>query len=222
MKSNKVKLIVLFSILAIAISALAVGNLMARPSSQTAGSVSFAGGAVAGTFFSDKAGFNVVTVKVVDADLSPQRVGSARFTGQAPTGGTVAAPFNLTSTGGTGAVIGGEKDNTQKFTGDGSSKVFPLTTVTPTAADFNARPVGAPTTGGVQVLALGRTAIDRNGSGLSAADVYTGSSASNVVNGIVASASTTTTTTADSVSIVGLAVTLSGHIYYIGHSHRWS
>ena len=205
MKSNKVKLIVLFSILAIAISALAVGNLMARPSSQTAGRVYFAGGAVAGTFFSDKAGFNVVTVKVVDADLSPQRVGSARFTGLATTSGDGAAPFNLTSA---AAIIGGEKEATQKFTGDGSSKVFPLTTVALTAAsivNFNANAAG--TTGGISVLALGRTAIDRNSDGvITAADVHTGASASTVDTVTQVIVSSTPNTTADSVTIASLAV----------------
>ena len=205
MKSNKVKLIVLFSILAIAISALAVGNLMARPSSQTAGSVTISGGAVAGTFFSDKAGFNVVTVKVVDADLSPQRVGSARFTGLATTFGDGAAPFNLTSA---AAIIGGEKEATQKFTGDGSSKVFPLTTVALTATsivDLNANAAG--TTGGISVLALGRTAIDRNSDGvITAADVHIGASASTVDTVTQVTVSSTPNTTADYVTIVSLAV----------------
>ena len=205
MKSKKVKLIVLFSILAIAVSALAVGNLMARPSSQTAGSVTISGGAVAGTFFSDKAGFNVVTVKVVDADLSPQRVGSARFTGLATTFGDGAAPFNLTSA---AAIIGGEKEATKKFTGDGSSKVFPLKTVELTAnsiVNFDANAAG--TTGGISVLALGRTAIDRNGDGvITAADVNTGNSVSNTVDTVTqVTVSSTPNTTADSVTIVSLA-----------------
>ena len=204
MKTRKAKLIGFLSIMAVLISVLALGNLMARPSSQTAGSVTISGGALAGTFFSDKPGFNVVTVRVADADLSPQRVGSARFTGLSA--GT--SVFNLTSA---AAIIGGEKEKTQKFTGDGFSKVFPLTTVALTAANivnFNA-PFNAATLGGVSVLALGRTAIDRNSAdGLTKADVHTGASAS-TVDAVLARASSTTTTTADSVSIVSLTIATS-------------
>ena len=97
MKSNRARLIVLFSMLAIAISALAVGHLMAQPSSQATGTIALGGGAAAGTFYSDKTGFNVVSVTVTDADLSPRRVGVARFSGQAL--GT--SVFDLTSAGAT-------------------------------------------------------------------------------------------------------------------------
>ena len=118
---------------------------------------------------------------------------------------TILSGDGVSAGGGVAGVLQGDTSATRKFTGDNSSVVFPLTTVTLTAAsrvDFNANL----TSGGVSVLAFGRTAFDRNGAdGLTAADVFTGSSTSNSVIDIVARASSTTTTTADSATIVSLA-----------------
>ena len=91
MKSNKARLIVLFSILAIAISAMAVGHLMAQPSDAPSGAVA---GTLAITggfertdkarFYSDKTsdctgGCNIVAVAVTDADLSTTRTGKVSY-----------------------------------------------------------------------------------------------------------------------------------------------
>ena len=114
-----------------------------------------------------------------------------------------------TGAGVNGAVAGvlqGEKAATRNFTGDNTSVVFPLTTVALTAAsivNFNA----TVTSGGVSVLALGRTAVDRNGDGVvNATDVYTGSSATNSVSDLTTAATQATilslaANSADSVSI---------------------
>ena len=168
MKSNKVKLIVLFSILAIAVSALAVGNLMARPSSQTAGTVTLSGGVelslVTGKprFYSDKTNFNVITGDITDADLSPVRAGTVRFI---TTGAGHTTVFNLATTqvtsggGNPAAVIQGEVERSETFVGDGSTRVYPVFTNTYTAqsgdfaVDFNE----------LTKLAAGKVLADRDG-----------------------------------------------------------
>jgi hypothetical protein len=130
-------------------------------------------------FFSDKTsdcagGCNIVSVSVKDADLSITRTGTVVYQNiqtSSDTDGTfqiLSGDGISTGAGVNGAVSGvlqGEKAATRNFTGDNTSVVFPLTTVALTAAsivNFNA----TVTSGGVSVLALGRTAVDRNGDGV--------------------------------------------------------
>ena len=223
MKSNKVKLIVLFSILAIAVSALAVGNLMARPSDSPSGAVegtlTITGGferTDKARFYSDKTsdcagGCNVIAVSVVDADLSTTRTGTVVYQNIQTIGGTDGV-FQILSGDGisTGAgvagvngpvagVLQGETSATRNFTGDNSSLVFPLTNTVATITNVPAAGISVLT-----IEALG--ALDRDGSGtMTAADVTvdTGGGLQNV-DAIRAMASSTTTTTADSVSELSL------------------
>ncbi len=219
MKSRKVKLILLSAIAAIAVSLLTVGYLTARPndapSGAFAGTLTITGGFERTDkvrFYSDKTsdcsgGCNIVRGTVTDADLSSTRTGTVVYQ-NIQTSGDTNGIFQIlsgdgisTGAGVNGAVAGvlqGEKAATRNFTGDNTSVVFPLTTVALTAAsivNFNA----TVTSGGVSVLALGRTAVDRNGDGVvNATDVYTGSSATNSVSDL--------TTAATQATILSLAV----------------
>lgn len=86
---------------------LLVALLPALPAGAAAGKVTLTGGADGkGAFFSDNMGNNVVSIQVTDSDLSPARVGKARFPNHA------ADPdFDLTD-----SVVGGEGDDkTKKF-----------------------------------------------------------------------------------------------------------
>ena len=78
-----------------------------------AGEVSLTGGAEKGNYFSDRTGFNIVTIDVEDADLSPARVGKARFTT-----GTSGPGFTLAS-----GVVGGEEEQIDEFDGGPSNPV---------------------------------------------------------------------------------------------------
>ena len=126
MKINTVKLIGLLSIIAVLISLLAIGNLLAGPSAQTAGTVTLSGGALddtglkaEGVFFSDKKDFNIVTVDVDDADLSLTRTGVAwfGFSGDAATPINSTDVFDLTFAALVKPILQGEKDKVVKFSG---------------------------------------------------------------------------------------------------------
>ena len=215
---TRIKLLGLVFMVAIPLVILSIGQLMAHPATQAAGTVTLSGGFERPDlerFYSDKTGScaggcNIVSVRVTDADLSPTRTGRVAYIGIdfAATPNplfTILSGDGVSTGAGVAGVLQGETDATRRFTGDGSSVVFPLTNVALTAAsivNFNANL----TSGGVSVLAFGRTAIDRNGAdGLTPADVYTGSSATNSVNAIVHTASSRLTTTADSATILSLA-----------------
>ena len=88
-----------------------LGLLMALVPLATAGAVAgdvtLTGGAEnKGNFFSDRTEFNIVTIDVEDADLSPARVGKARFTDEDGPG------FTLST-----AVVGGEEEQVDEFDG---------------------------------------------------------------------------------------------------------
>lgn len=85
---------------------LLVALLPALPTGAAAGVVSLTGGAGGkGAFFSDNMGNNVVSIQVDDDDLSPARVGKARYTSH-----PADMVFDLT-----GAVVGGEIEKSKKF-----------------------------------------------------------------------------------------------------------
>ena len=71
----KGRLIATLAALGLLIAMLPIG-----PASAAVGTVGITGGGFDGKFFSDQTGFNVVTLSVTDQDLSPARVGYARFT----------------------------------------------------------------------------------------------------------------------------------------------
>ncbi len=86
---------------------LLVALLPAIPTGAVAGVVSLTGGAGGkGAFFSDNDGYNVVNIQVTDADLSPARVGMARYRTHAAD-----AVFDLKD-----AAVGGEIEKTEKLT----------------------------------------------------------------------------------------------------------
>ena len=94
-----------------------LGLLMALVPLATAGAVagevSLTGGADnKGLFFSDRTDFNIVTIDVEDADLSPARVGKARFTNENGPGFTLAA-----------GVVGGEEEQVDEFDGGPNNPV---------------------------------------------------------------------------------------------------
>ncbi len=66
------------------------------------GTVTLSGGEK-GQFFSDRTGYNIVTIDVKDADLTPARIGTARLVSSA-------SPLNLNS-----YIVAGEKDKTDSF-----------------------------------------------------------------------------------------------------------
>ena len=167
---TRIKMIGLFSVVAIMISLLAVGYLMARPndapSGAVAGTVTLTGGFTnlsLKTFYSAKTGKNIVTVTITDADLSSVRTGTVVY--------GVASPVNVnadplfTISGADGVSIGagavgvlqGETEVTVKFDGDAAgTAISPLTTTT------SAITAGA----GQSVISLGRPIRDRDGSGI--------------------------------------------------------
>ena len=85
----------------LAVLGLLVALVPLAPVGAVAGEVVLKGGEK-GSFFSDQATYNVVTIQVEDADLSPARVGKARFANL--TGGGL-DQFNLNE-----GVVGGEGD----------------------------------------------------------------------------------------------------------------
>ena len=66
----------------LAVLGLLIALVPLAPAGAVAGSVTLQGGADDnGLFYSDKSTFNIITIQVDDADLSPARRGVARDTG---------------------------------------------------------------------------------------------------------------------------------------------
>ena len=109
----KGRLIATLAALGLLIAMLPIG-----PAFAAEGKVGIKGGGEDGKFFSDKTGYNVVTLSVTDQDLSPARVGFARFTYDNANPNT--PTFNLTddALGGNGTmVLAGEKGKTDELDG---------------------------------------------------------------------------------------------------------
>ncbi len=113
-----------------------------------AGTVTLTGGE-AGTHYSDKQGFNIVTIAVADTDVSSERSGVARFlvanTGANNVDGHtgfplngITAPTGSTANGSTSAVLAGEKAASDSFSAPGNSATFTLTTYARDANDDGA------------------------------------------------------------------------------------
>ena len=97
----------------LAVLGLLIALVPLAPAGAVAGDVTLTGGADnKGNFFSDRTGFNIVTIDVEDADLSPARVGKARFTDEAGPGFTLAD-----------GVVGGEEEQVDEFDGGPSNPV---------------------------------------------------------------------------------------------------
>ena len=165
MKSRNVKLIGLLSIVALLISLLAVSQIMAGPGSAPSGAVAGKVKITTGfdradkaKFFSDRTGFNVVTVEVADADLDKKRTGAVTYSGvvteQTPLFWILRGDGTSTGANASG-VLQGENDATKTFTGDGKTVVFPLSTETIATA--------ARTGDTLSVFALSKTFIERHG-----------------------------------------------------------
>ena len=111
----KGRLIATLAALGLLIAMLPIG-----PASAAVGAVGIAGGADdEGKFFSDKTGNNIVTLSVTDPDLSPARVGKARFS-SAGQSRTDALTFDLTDDPGNtneSMVLAGEKNKTDDLDG---------------------------------------------------------------------------------------------------------
>ncbi|MBI4282007.1 MAG: hypothetical protein HY672_00770 [Chloroflexi bacterium] len=129
----------------LAILGLLVALIPIFPVAAATGTAALSGG-VTGlgtdtkTYFSDRTGFNIVTATITDEDLSAVRTGKARYNVAA---GVVAAdgaspdPFTLKATGGNTygvPVLGGEKAQSDKKSGTGTTTAFTLTK-TPRDAD---------------------------------------------------------------------------------------
>ena len=87
--------------------------LPALPTGAAVGKIALSGGSGVGQYFSDRDMFNVVTIGVTDDDLSPARVGKARY------GGVGAGTANISGTGFdlTESIVGGEKQEVEEFDG---------------------------------------------------------------------------------------------------------
>ena len=133
---TKSRFIVILAALSLFIAMLPIG-----PAGAATGTVAFDE-----TFYSDKDGFNIVTIAVTDSDLSAGRIGTARYNVAADTIATDGAdpdPFTLKTTGGNTyglPIIGGEKDRTETFSGSilesGTVTTASGVTLTDMAADF--------------------------------------------------------------------------------------
>ena len=117
----KGRLIATLAALGLLIAMLPIG-----PASAAVGAVTLNGGSAGGSggpggaYFSDKEGFDIVTISVEDSDLSPVRVGEARavFSAQSDRD----TPFSLT-----GMAVGGEIDIVAGFdggTGDSGDVIY--------------------------------------------------------------------------------------------------
>ena len=108
-----------------------------------AGTVTLTGGE-SGTHYSDKQGFNIVTISVSDTDVSAERSGVARFitpnTTTTNIDGCQFFPLNGTAipttcgsvvTGVTPAILAGEVSKTDTFTATNNQTVFTLTSPAP-------------------------------------------------------------------------------------------
>jgi len=118
---TKSRFVVVLAALSLLIAMLPIG-----PAGAATGSV-----ALDKTYYSDIDTFNVVTVKVTDADLSALRSGTARVALIQDTAGST-NPFRLDGTAHAsfgGAIIEGELAKTDTFNGDGSDLTFTLTKI---------------------------------------------------------------------------------------------
>ena len=111
-KGGKVKIKGRFIAVLAAVGLLAA-LLPALPTGAAVGKIALSGGSGVGQYFSDRDGFNVVTIGVTDDDLSPARVGKARY------GGTNAGTADIQGTGFdlTESIVGGEKTKVEEFDG---------------------------------------------------------------------------------------------------------
>ena len=103
-----------------------------------AGTVTLTGGE-SGTHYSDKQGFNIVTISVSDTDVSAERSGVARFTvtntaaqnvdGHTgfPLNGTAVPTGGTANTGAVAAILQGEAEQVDTFTATAGQTVFTLT-----------------------------------------------------------------------------------------------
>ena len=110
----KGRLIATLAALGLLIAMLPIG-----PASAAVGTVGISGG-FDGKFFSDQTGFNVVTLSVTDQDLSPARVGFARFTYSTSGGAGNPTGFDLKNAEATPAgtmVLAGETDKIDELDG---------------------------------------------------------------------------------------------------------
>ena len=113
----KGRLIATLAALGLLIAMLPIG-----PASAAVGTVGIKGG-FDGKFFSDKTGFNVVTLSVTDQDLSPARIGYARFTSSLDSRGgrnrvrPEKRPSLIARGTGESMVLAGEKGKTDELDG---------------------------------------------------------------------------------------------------------
>ena len=132
----KGRLIATLAALGLLIAMLPIG-----PAFAAEGKVGIKGGGEDGKFFSDKTGYNVVTLSVTDQDLSPARVGFARFTYDDASPNT--PTFNLTdgTLGGDGTmVLAGEKGKTDELDGALYEATAPIADpADPQTAEVNAQ-----------------------------------------------------------------------------------
>ena len=103
-----------------------------------AGTVTLTGGE-SGTHYSDKQGFNIVTISVSDTDVSAERSGVARFTVASttaqnvdghttfPLDGTNVPSGGTANTGAVAAILQGEAEQVDTFTATAGQTVFTLT-----------------------------------------------------------------------------------------------
>ena len=103
-----------------------------------AGTVTLTGGE-SGTHYSDKQGFNIVTISVSDTDVSAERSGVARFTVASttaqnvdghttfPLDGTNVPSGGSANTGAVAAILQGEAEQVDTFTATAGQTVFTLT-----------------------------------------------------------------------------------------------
>ncbi len=172
MKRTRLKLIGLLSIVAILVSLLAVGQLIAgpssAPSSAASGTVDINDGfferADGEKFYSDETGFNILTFTVDDGDLSPARTAIVRILGFQGTGGNAASGTPLIVTGDAIAptsdagdpytiVLEGETEKIETFSGNARALYFPYTVSVSTV------------TAGQTASALDNAPLDRDGDG---------------------------------------------------------
>ena len=92
----------------LAVLGLLLALVPLAPAGAAVGDLTVTGGADGeGVFFSDKDNYNIIEIAVQDADLSPARVGTARYTGFA-----ASSTVNLND-----GVVAGELNKTEKFDG---------------------------------------------------------------------------------------------------------
>ena len=110
----------------LAVLGLLIALLPLAPAGAVTGVVTLKGGAEGkGLFFSDQTSYNVLTIGVEDADLTPLRIGTARTAD-----GASSESVNLST-----YVVSGEKDKTDRF--DGGTTNGPCNEAGAAALDLN-------------------------------------------------------------------------------------